>query len=63
MTKEQNMILDLLELCKEQFENPMIQPYSGANYECLFCMQTDVKKHLNSCPVMKYKDILERYKK
>lgn len=50
--------LKLVELCDEHFINTMIQPYAGANRECLFCGNME-GRHPSDCPVSKYKGIMD----
>lgn len=55
-------------LCKSVFDNPMVQMYAGANYECLFCgghylydKQGDgVVKHKSGCPCLDWIEIKRR---
>lgn len=56
---------DLLKLCNENFIEPYFQPYAGANFECLYCgaiKQRDgsVDHSVADCPVMKFRDIIEK---
>lgn len=63
MTKQENLILDLLELCDQEFKDPMIRPYAGVGLECRYCGCGEGGGHsVADCPVMKYQDILERIK-
>lgn len=60
-------INDLLELCNNQFVNTSIQLYAGANRECLFCCKQESRKgdieHLDSCPVVKYKELVKKHER
>jgi hypothetical protein len=63
-----DVVNDLLSLCNEWFINPFIQPYAGANPECMFCGTTqdhDGKSHHSSadCPVIHYQDIAKKYQR
>jgi len=62
------IIGDLLELCNEQFVDPLVKPYAGANSECIFCGATEKRSgevyHLEeNCPVLKYKALAKKHKK
>ena len=55
-------------ICDEWFVNPMVQPYAGANRECMFCGATadrseahhSIAHHSTAdCPHLKYLDILK----
>lgn len=56
------LINSLYGLCKEYFENPMIQPYAGANRECMFCgateTRTGIDHSVSDCPTLKLKEII-----
>ena len=61
-----DLIKDILDICNEWFINSMIQPYAGANRECLFCgcgedRNGGTNHSVADCPVMKYKDIYEKH--
>lgn len=54
----------LKELCDEYFVSYMVQPYAGANRECLYCGATEGRNGKTDhsyvdCPVIKYKEILD----
>ena len=56
----------LKRLCEEWFVKPMIQPYAGANQECLFCgaaydRNGGVHHSASDCPVIKYNDIKSNF--
>jgi len=58
----------LLDICNEYFINPFVRPYAGANEECMFCGTTkgsDGTAHHSAadCPVIKYQDFAEKYKR
>ncbi len=62
-----DVIGDLLELCNEQFVNPFVQAYAGANSECAFCgaLQNDkggADHSAADCPVVKYQEISRKHK-
>lgn len=61
-----NVIRDLVNLCDEYFVNPIVKPYAGANYECMFCGATEqrdgsIDHSVADCPVMKYQAIHEKH--
>jgi hypothetical protein len=54
----------MIDLCNEFFVDYMVQPYAGANRECLYCGATEqrdgsVDHSAADCPVLKYKLILD----
>ena len=61
------IIKDLLNLCNNNFINPMFQPYAGANYSCLLCGAIEKRNgsvdHSSDCPVLKYKKIVMKHKR
>lgn len=62
------VIEDLLDLCNQQFISPMVQPYAGANRECIFCGAIEkrngaVDHSVSDCPVMKYLAIVDKHKR
>lgn len=60
---ESKLTKSLIELCNEQFENPFIQRYAGASYECHYCgairKRDDSVNHSDMCPVVRYYQILK----
>ncbi len=61
------VIHDLLELCNEYFIDYMVQPYAGANRECLYCGATgqrdgSVDHSGLDCPIIKYRDLISKNK-
>lgn len=62
------IIKDLLDLCNDNFINPFVQRYAGANAECMFCgteRDKDGKHHHSAadCPVVKYNDIVDKHRR
>jgi len=58
---------ELIELCDRFFVNPLIQTYSGSNFECLYCGATkgrngEIDHSYADCPVIKYEEILTKFK-
>jgi len=59
---EEEKLERLIELCDRYFVNPMVQPYAGANRECMFCgaiksRTGSVDHSYSDCPVVKYAEI------
>ena len=55
-------INDLLSLCNEHFVDPFVQPYAGANFECMFCGATRQRDgtadhSAADCPVIKLQGV------
>lgn len=56
---------EMREICERYFVDAMIQPYAGANRECMFCGAAEPrsgKPHHSyaDCPVPKYAEIKEQ---
>jgi len=61
------IVKDLLDICNDQFVNPFVKPYAGANSECMFCGAMELENgyadhSVADCPVMKYQDFFEKHK-
>lgn len=64
----ENIVNDLLLLCNKWFVNPWVQPYAGANPECMFCGCLQTKEggshhSATDCPVILLQDIIKQYSK
>jgi len=59
MKLKDGVISGLLEICNDHILNCMIQPYAGANAECLFCGCSD-SKHNSDCSVTIYRDFVKK---
>lgn len=61
------IIKDLLDMCNEQFIDPFVRPYAGANAECMFCGAFERRargvNHSGDCPVIKYQNLVEKHKR
>lgn len=61
-----NIIQDLLDICNDQFITSFFQR-SGSSVECMYCgyirERSEIPKHSENCPVIKYEKIVEKHKK
>ena len=62
-----DIVKALLDLCNEEFINPVVKLHAGANRQCLYCGATEQAngafEHSADCPVMKYEAIIKYIKK
>ncbi|MHA1867542.1 MAG: hypothetical protein ACTSXD_05700 [Candidatus Heimdallarchaeaceae archaeon] len=62
-----DFVKDILNLCDECFINPFVKTYAGRYSACMFCsalqLKNDGSDHSSDCPVIKYQDIIKKYKR
>ena len=61
-----DIVESLLDICNEYFVSPFVQPYAGVLHKCRFCGAIREKgeaNHSTDCPVIKYRNLGEKYKK
>jgi len=61
--KKYQLLEELILLCNDQYEEPYKLPYLNEFFlpKCRFCGHDIKKDHKRSCPVEKYKTIMEKH--